>query len=133
MTTLNGNALTINQKLDILEAMNTTPAPITERPGIPDRPAIPDRAPAPDSSEALRKKGLIRAHGIIPITLNDRFKAMARQQGKNADQLIGELIETAAADVARREAEQEVQRLRERFGPDWMDLLSSVSQQPPTT
>jgi predicted DNA-binding protein len=76
-----------------------------------------------DSTASLRARGMIRAHGIIPIELNERLKAMARKQGRNADQLIGELLEKSAADVDRWEAEQEVIRLRERFGAKWIDVL----------
>jgi predicted DNA-binding protein len=82
-----------------------------------------------DSAASLRARGLIRAHGIIPIELNERLKAMARKQGRNADQLIGELLEKSAADVDRWEAEQEVLRLRERFGSKWLDVLRQAEQQ----
>lgn len=76
-----------------------------------------------ESTAALRRRGLIRVHGQIPIALNERLKAMARAQGRNADELIGDLIQQCTADVDRWEAEQEVARLRERFGDDWLDTL----------
>ena len=88
-----------------------------------------DRA-QPQSKEAeLRANGLIRANGIIPIELNERFKAMARKQGRNADQFIGELLQKCAIELDRLEAEQEVKRLRERFGDDWFDVLRQVEGQ----
>ena len=65
---------------------------------IPSEETIP---PQSDNSDALRQRGLIRAHGIIPTKLNDRLKAMARAQGRNADQLIGELIQRSASEVDR--------------------------------
>ena len=83
-----------------------------------------------EAREALRAKGLIRAHALIPTELNERFKAMARKQGRNADQLIGELLEKSAAEVDRWEAEQEVARLRERFGENWLEVLRDADQRP---
>jgi predicted DNA-binding protein len=82
-----------------------------------------------DSAASLRAKGLIRAHGLIPIELNERLKAMARKQGRNADDLIGELLQKSAADVDRWEAEQEVKRLRDRFGDAWLDVLRQAQGQ----
>jgi predicted DNA-binding protein len=81
-----------------------------------------------DSTASLRARGLIRVHGIIAVDLNERLKAMARKQGRNADQLIGELLEKSAADVDRWEAEQEVIRLRERFGAKWIDVLRQADR-----
>lgn len=82
-----------------------------------------------ESRDALRAKGLIRAHALIPTELNERLKAMARKQGRNADQLIGELLEKSAAEVDRWEAEQEVARLRERFGDNWLEVLREADDQ----
>ena len=81
-----------------------------------------------DSAASLRAKGLIRAAGIIPIELNERLKAMARKQGRNADELIGELLQKSASDVDRWEAEQEVKRLRDRFGDAWLDVLRQAEK-----
>lgn len=77
----------------------------------------------PNSAASLRARGLVRSSNIIPIELNERFKAMARKQGRNADQFIGELLQKCAIELDRLEAEQEVQRLRERFGDAWLDVL----------
>lgn len=75
----------------------------------------------------LKAKGMIRATGIIPIEYNDRLKATARKQGKNADQLIGELLMELQPMLDKWEAQQEAMRLRERFGPEWMELLQQVA------
>ena len=83
----------------------------------------------PNSTAALRAKGLVRSHGIIPIELNERLKAMARKQGRNAEQLSGELIQKCSVELDRLEAEQEVQRLRERFGEAWLDVLRQAEGQ----
>ena len=85
-----------------------------------------------DSPAALRRRGLIRVHGQIPIVLNERLKAMARAQGRNADELIGDLIQQCTADVDRWEAEQEVQRLRDRFGDAWLEVLKNADTSTPT-
>jgi predicted DNA-binding protein len=83
--------------------------------------------PLSESTESLRQQGLIRAHGIIPISLNERLKVIARQQGRTADMLIGELIIRSADEVERLELEQEASRLRERLGDDWLQKLSRVN------
>lgn len=70
---------------------------------------------------------LIRAYVLIPNTLNERLKAMARAQGRAADVVIGELVMKAAEDVERWEAEQEAIRLRERFGERWLQVLQEVA------
>ena len=79
-----------------------------------------------ESAASLRAEGLIRVSGVIEITLNERLKALARKQGRTADQLIGELITRSAGEVDRLEAEQEAARLRERFGDRWLDLLKQI-------
>lgn len=86
----------------------------------------------PSSRDAdLKAQGLIRSNGIIPIEHNERLKAMARKLGKNTDQLIGELhMQFVAPMVDQWEAQQEAIRLRERFGPQWMQLLANVNQSP---
>lgn len=81
-----------------------------------------------DTPASLRSEGLIRANGVIDIALNERLKALARKQGRNADQLIGELITRSAGEVDRLEAEQEAVRLRERFGDRWLDLLKQIEE-----
>lgn len=80
----------------------------------------------PSKEAELKANGLIRASGIIPIEYNDRLKAMARKQGKNADQLIGELLLELRPMLDQWEAKQEANRLRERFGDNWMQLLQQV-------
>lgn len=78
-------------------------------------------------SAELREQGLIRVHGIISIELNSRIKAAARRQGMHADQFMGQLITNAAAEVEKVEAQQEVARLRERFGDDWINILKQAN------
>jgi hypothetical protein len=79
------------------------------------------------SKEAdLKANGMIRANGIIPIEYNDRLKAMARKQGKNADQLIGELLLEMRPALDKWEAQQEAARLRDRFGDNWMEVLQQA-------
>lgn len=80
----------------------------------------------PSKEAELRANGLIRANGIIPIEFNERLKAMARKQGKNADQLIGELLLELRPVLDQWEAKQEAARLRERFGDNWMQLLQQA-------
>ena len=69
---------------------------------------------------------MVRATGSIPVGYNERLKAMARKQGKTADQLIGELLLEMRPVLDQWEARQEAVRLRERFGPDWMQLLEAA-------
>lgn len=90
---------------------------------------IADDQPAqPLTKEAeLKANGMIRVSGIIPIEYNERLKAVARKQGKNADQLIGELLIELRSTLDQWEARQEAVRLRERFGDNWMQLLQQVS------
>jgi len=90
--------------------------------GLPVVNLSPDPADIRDPA-FLRAQGLIRSYGIISIDLNNRLKEMARKQGRNVCELIGEMIARSASEVERWEAEQEVARLRERFGNDWMEVL----------
>lgn len=83
-----------------------------------DQPAQP-----PTKESDLKANGLVRASGIIPIEFNERLKAMARKQGKTADQLIGELLMELCPVMDQWEAKQEAVRLRERFGDNWIQLL----------
>lgn len=103
----------------------STSASRTEETFIPGDEAIP---PQSDSSEALRQRGLIRASGIIPIKLNERIKAMARKQGRNADQLIGELIESASHIVDQHDATEHAAHLKELLGPNWLQILQEADQ-----
>ena len=70
----------------------------------------------------------VRATGSIPTSLNDRFKAMARLQGKTADQFIGELLMSLAPQIDRMEAKQEAERLRDRLGDNWLQILIEANQ-----
>lgn len=83
-------------------------------------------APRPDSSESLRQQGLIRVHGKISIKFNERIKAMAREQGRNADQLIGELIEASAHIVDQYDAAKHATKLKELLGSNWLQILRSA-------
>lgn len=74
----------------------------------------------------LREQGMIRVQGIIPTALNERIKTAARRQGMHADQLVGKFIISGAADLEKVEAQEEVARLRERFGDDWLNVLQGV-------
>ena len=85
-----------------------------------------DRAEMPNDAASLKMAGLIRVHGIIPIELNDRLKAMARSKGQNADSFIGELIQGAAADIDKWEAQHAAEQLRRQFGDRWLEILQSV-------
>lgn len=75
----------------------------------------------------LKANGFARARAIIPIEYNERLKAMARKQDKNADQLIGELLLEMRPKLDQWEAAQEVERLRQRFGDQWLDVLRSAA------
>lgn len=86
----------------------------------------PERMSLPTDTTSLKEMGLIRVQGIIPIGLNDRLKAMARSKGKNADIVIGELIQSATEDIAKWEAQQVAQQLRQQFGDQWLEILQSV-------
>jgi hypothetical protein len=85
-----------------------------------------DRIPQRGKDVDLKANGFVRANGIIPIEYNERLKAMARKQGKNTDQLIGELLMEMRPKLDQWEAAQEVERLRERFGDQWLDVLSNA-------
>ena len=88
--------------------------------------------PGPDQDDQTEldtdytDRGLVRAHGLIDIALNDRLKALARKRKCRADQFIGELITRFAGELDRLEAEQEAARLRERFGDQWLELLQQT-------
>jgi len=86
----------------------------------------PDRGALPTDTASLKMLGLIRVQGIIPVGLNDRLKAMARSKGMNTDVVIGELIQSATADIDRWEAQQIAQQLRQQFGDQWLEILQSV-------
>lgn len=81
-----------------------------------------------NSAAELRAQGLIRVHGTITIKLNDRLKALARKQGIHATDFIGQLITKSADELDRIEAQLEAERLRERFGDDWIEILQQVNQ-----
>lgn len=83
---------------------------------------VPRRLFEEDSTE------WVRAGGSVPAALNDRFKAMARLQGKTADQFIGELLMSLAPQLDHMEAKQEAERLRDRFGDNWLQILNQVNQ-----
>jgi hypothetical protein len=80
----------------------------------------------PTDTASLKKMGMIRVQGIIPIGLNDRLKTMARSKGKNTDVVIGELIQSATADIDKWEAQQVAQQLRQQFGDQWLEILRSA-------
>lgn len=86
----------------------------------------PDRSALPTDTASLKMMGLIRVQGIIPIGLNDRLKSMARSKGRNTDVVIGELIQSATADIDKWEAQQIAQKLRQQFGDQWLEILQSV-------
>lgn len=75
----------------------------------------------------LREQGMIRVQGIIPTALNERIKAAARRQNLHADQLVGKFIVNSAIDLEKVEAQEEVARLRERFGDDWLNVLQGAN------
>lgn len=79
----------------------------------------------PSRDHDLKGNGMIRSSLIIPIELNERLKLMARKLGKNTDQLIGEMhVQFVAPMVDQWEAKQEAIRLRERFGENWLEILT---------
>ena len=87
-----------------------------------------DESMQPISKDAeLRANGLIRAAGIIPIEYNEKLKAMARKQGRNADQLLGEILVEGRAKVDQWEAQQEAERLKMRFGDNWLEILNQAN------
>lgn len=92
-----------------------------------DAPGGAQQLQTPSKEVEPKANGLVRASGVIPIEYNERLKAMARKQGKTADQLIGELLMELRPVLDQWEAKQEAMRLRERFGDQWMDLLQRVS------
>lgn len=87
-----------------------------------------DQSQQPQLNDSEPKTcGLVRATGSIPVEYNERLKAMARKQGKTADQLIGELLLQMQPMLDHWEAQQEAIRLRERFGDNWMQLLQEAT------
>ena len=60
------------------------------------------------------------------MQLNERFKAMARRQNKTAHDFIGEMLMQLAPVLDRMEAQIEAERLRERFGDEWLNVLQQV-------
>lgn len=86
-----------------------------------------DQTPPRGEDADLKANGFARARAIIPIEYNERLKAMARKQDKNADQLIGELLLEMRPKLDQWEAAQEVERLRQRFGDQWLDVLRSAA------
>ncbi|MEB3354693.1 MAG: hypothetical protein VKM34_10760 [Cyanobacteriota bacterium] len=94
--------------------------------------------PQPNTMESEpQSSGMVRACARIPVEFNERLKAMARGQGKTAEQLIGELLMELRPVLDQWEAKQEAARLRERFGPNFLNLLATASSpsqpQTPTT
>lgn len=79
------------------------------------------------TAEELRELGLIRASCIISIKLNESLKKMAGWQGKNTDDLIGEIVSECSDKVMHWEASLVVESLRERYGDEWLELLKTVS------
>lgn len=86
-----------------------------------------------DAQEDIKEElppGYASARAGIPKELNERLKAAARRQGKTALMYIGEVLMTCAAELDRQEAAEEAKRLKDRFGADWMKILSSAEQAP---
>ena len=82
------------------------------------------------TAEELRELGLIRASCIIRIELNETIKKMARCQGKNADEVMGEFVESNSEIVMRWKAQQRAKELLREFGKDWIDILRNVDLGP---
>jgi len=80
----------------------------------------------PNDAHKLREMGLIRIQGIIPIDLNEDLKSIARSRNMNADILVGEIIQEAAAEIRNNKAREAARRLREQFGDGWLEVLGSV-------
>ena len=82
--------------------------------------------PSPFPTTPMNTSQLIRTHASIPMQLNERFKAMARRQNKTAHDFIGEMLMQLAPVLDRMEAQIEAERLRERFGDEWLNVLQQV-------
>jgi|LakMenEpi03Aug12_release.lakeMendotaPanAssembly.Ray.scaffolds.fasta_scaffold1633403_1 hypothetical protein len=80
----------------------------------------------PNEAHKLRDMGLIRIQGIIPIDLNNDLKSIARSRNMNADILVGEIILEAAVEIRDNKAREAAKRLREQFGDNWLEVLSSI-------
>ena len=67
---------------------------------------------------------LVKISALVPAAVNQQIKAFAKASGKPAAVIAGELIEKSAVDLKAWEASTEVERLREKFGPDFLDILA---------
>lgn len=66
----------------------------------------------------------VKISALVPAAVNQQIKAFAKASGKPAAVIAGELIEKSASDLKAWEASTEVERLREKFGPDFLDILA---------
>ena len=72
--------------------------------------------------------GYAKVSAGIPKELNYRLKALARRKGKTALVFIGEILMKYAAELDRIEAHEEVAKLRERFGTNWIQILKQADE-----
>ena len=82
--------------------------------------------------ENLKKEGMIRVQMIVPIWYNNLIKAEARSMGKNADAHLGELHMKHCSSVIDQSMQQEAQRLREQYGPQWLEMFAKTQACSPT-
>lgn len=83
-----------------------------------------DRKTASD----LREHGLIRVSMILPISVNEEIKTIAKGRNLNADEYLGmRFMEHSWSRVKLEKAEQIKAQLIECLGPDWLSLLQAVN------
>lgn len=80
-----------------------------------------------ENALATEKPALVRCMSLITHELNERIKAWARSHGKTADAVAGGLLMKSASHLDQWEAEETVQQLKERFGPEWLNILQNAS------
>lgn len=76
----------------------------------------------------LREHGLIRVSMIIPISVNEDIKTIAKGNNLNVDEYFGlRFMEHSWPRVKLEKAEQIKAQLIECLGPDWLSLLQAVN------
>lgn len=76
----------------------------------------------------LRENGLIRVSMIIPISVNEEVKIIAKGNSLNVDEYLGmRFMEHSWPRVKLEKAEQIKAQLIECLGPDWLSLLQAVN------
>lgn len=76
----------------------------------------------------LRDHGLIRVSMILPISVNEEIKTIAKGRNLNADEYLGmRFMEHSWPRVKLEKAERIKHQLVEWLGPDWLAQLQAVN------